>query len=314
MKSIELSVYNDWPTLSERLKQIKHIALDMDGTIYKGSTLFPYTIPFLTRLKEIGVGYSFLTNNPSKSTTDYVKHLKRMGLPITAKELYSSAQATISYLKTHLPKAKRLFILGTPSMIGEFEKAGFVSVDDMGTPRMTGEKEEAGLMSATDLKMPNRSEKSEEKIDAVVVGFDLTLTYPRLCRAAWWIKSGKPYIATNPDWVCPTDQPTVLVDCGSICAALEKAAGRKPDVTLGKPQPEMLEGILHTHGLLPNEVAMAGDRIYTDILMAQHAGVFNVLVLSGEATLADAWQANPQPDITLQSIAQLGELLAEAKM
>ena len=276
-----LSSYNDWPSLAERLKQIRHVALDMDGTIYKGTTLFPYTVPFLARLKELGIGYSFLTNNPSKSTTDYLKHLEKMGLSATTDELYTSAQATIRYLKTHLPTVKRLFILGTPSMIGEFEEAGYISAT-----------------------------VAEESIDAVVVGFDMTLIYSRLCRAAWWIKNGKPYIATNPDWVCPTDQPTVLVDCGSICAALEKAAGRNPDVTIGKPQPEMLEGILQAHGLLPHEVAMVGDRLYTDILMAHLAGVFSVLVLSGEATLADAKQANPQPDITIQNIAQFGELLS----
>ena len=281
MEKTVLSTYPDWPTLSERLKQIKHIVLDMDGTIYKGSTLFPYTIPFLALLTKLGIKYSFLTNNPSKSTTDYLKHLEKMGLVVTADELYTSTQATIRYLKTHLPAARRLFLLGTPSMIGAFEKAGFVSVID----------------------------SAEETIDAVVVGFDMTLTYKRLCRAAWWIKNGKPYIATNPDRVCPTDQPTVLVDCGSICAALEKATGRQPDVTLGKPQPEMLEGIFLAHGLYPHEVVMAGDRIYTDMKMASQAGVFSVLVLSGEATLADARQACPQPDITLPSIKQLGELL-----
>lgn len=285
MTKIELSTYPDRQTLLERVKQIKHVALDMDGTIYKGSTLFPCTIPFFTHLKNLGIGYSLLTNNPSKSTDDYLKHLNTMGLSITSKELYTSAQATIHYLKTHLPAAKRLFLLGTPSMISEFEKEGFASTED---------------------------DPSDEP-DAVVVGFDMTLTYKRLCRAAWWIKCGKPYIATNPDWVCPTDQPVVLVDCGSICAALEKSTGRKPDVTMGKPQPAMLDGILHTHGLLPHEVAMVGDRIYTDMLMAHNTGAFGVLVLSGEATLDDARQANPQPDITLQSIKQWGELLAEAK-
>ena len=169
-------------------------------------------------------------------------------------------------------------------MIGEFEKAGYVSTID---------------------------DASDEPA-AVVVGFDMTLSYTRLCRAAWWIHCGKPYLATNPDWVCPTDQPTILVDCGSICAMLEKATGRKPDVTLGKPQPEMLDGILQTHGLLPSEVAMAGDRIYTDMLMAHNAGAFAALVLSGEATLEDAQKAEPKPDVTLQSIEQLGELIGEA--
>ena len=285
MTKIELSAYPDHQTLLERVAKIRHVALDMDGTIYKGSTLFPYTVPFLTRLKNQGIGYSFLTNNPSKSIADYLKHLEKMGLSATACELYTSAQAAIHYLKTSLPAAKHLFILGTPSMTGEFENAGFVSTAD---------------------------DPSDEP-NAVVVGFDMTLTYPRLCRAAWWIKCGKPYVATNPDWVCPTDQPTILVDCGSICAALEKATGRKPDVTQGKPQPEMLDGILHAHGLLPHEVAMVGDRVYTDMLMAHNAGAFGVLVLSGEATLTDAQNAVPQPDVILQSIEQWGELIVEAK-
>ena len=280
-----LSAYPDHPSLLERVKQIKHLALDMDGTIYKGSTLFPYTASFLARLKTLGVGYSFLTNNPSKSTADYLNHLGKMGLPVKADELYTTVQATINYLKMNFPDAKRLFILGTPSMIDEFEKAGYVSTAD----------------------------DPLDEPEAVVVGFDMSLTYPRLCRAAWWIKCGMPYVATNPDWVCPTDQPVILVDCGSICAMLEKATGRNPDVTLGKPQPEMLDGILNTHHLKPFEVAMVGDRIYTDILMAHRAGAFGALVLSGEATLADAQNANPQPDVTVQTIEQLGELIELAK-
>jgi NagD protein len=257
----------------------------MDGTIYKGNTLVPYTIPFLKLLKDLGVDYSFLTNNASKSIADYLKHLEKMGLPVTADDLYTSAQATINWLKTNNPKANRLFILGTPSMIGEFEKAGFISTAD----------------------------DPLDEPDAVIVAFDMTLTYSRLCRAAWWIKSRKSYLATNPDWVCPTDQPTLLVDCGSICAMLEKATGRKPDVTFGKPQPEMLDGILKMHNLHPHEVAMVGDRIYTDMLMAHKAGAFGVLVLSGEASLADAQKAVPQPDITLQSLEQFGQLLLKAK-
>jgi NagD protein len=285
MTKIELSAYPDHQTLLERVRKIKHVALDMDGTIYKGSTVFPYTASFLVRLKNMGIGYSFLTNNPSKSTDDYLKHLEKFGLSATAVEMYTSAQATINYLKTRLPAAKRLFIIGTPSMTGEFEKAGFISTFD----------------------------DSTDEPDAVVVAFDLTLTFPRLCRAAWWIKHGKPYVATNPDFVCPTDQPTILVDCGSICAMLEKAAGRQPDVTLGKPQPEMLDGILYAHHLQSFEVAMVGDRIYTDMLMAHKAGAFGVLVLTGEATLFDAQMADPQPDVILQSVEQLGELIDEAK-
>jgi HAD superfamily hydrolase (TIGR01450 family) len=269
----------------QRLRRIAHVALDMDGTIYKGGTLFPWTAPFLERMKMLGIGYSFLTNNPSKSVPDYLKHLAKMGLTATRDELYTSAMATIDHLKTKYPQAKRIFALGTPSMLAEFSGAGFeLTADD-----------------------------ANDEPDAVVVGFDLTLTYSRLCRAAWWIQRGKIYLATNPDLVCPTDQPTVFVDCGSLCAALEKAAGRAPDIVLGKPDPTMLSGILARHGLQPDQVAMVGDRIYTDILMAQRANALGVLVLSGEATAADAARARPAPDLVLPSLAELGDLLATSR-
>lgn len=269
----------------QRLRRIAHVALDMDGTIYKGGTLFPWTPPFLARLKAMGIGYSFLTNNPSKSVPDYLKHLEKMGIKATREEMYTSAMATIDLIKTRYPQAKRLFVLGTPSMLAEFAGAGFALTAD----------------DANDVP------------DAVVVGFDMTLTYARLCRAAWWIHQGKTYVATNPDLVCPTDLPTVFVDCGSICAALEKSTGRAPDVVLGKPDPAMLGGILARHGLQPDQVAMVGDRIYTDILMAQRANALGVLVLSGEATAADAAKAERAPDLVLPTLAELGDLLAASR-
>jgi NagD protein len=271
--------------LSERLRGLAHVALDMDGTIYKGGTLFSCTLPFLAQLRSLGIGYTFLTNNPSKSVPDYLRHLERMGLRATRDQLYTSAQATIDHVRHRYPAARRLFALGTPSMLAEFADAGFaLAADD-----------------------------SADEPDAVVVGFDLTLSYSRLCRASWWVQQGKPYIATNPDRVCPTDQPTVLVDCGSICAAIEEATGRKPDVVLGKPDPQMLRGILDRHRLEPGQVAMVGDRIYTDLLMARRAGAFGVLVLTGEATAGDAAQAEPPADLVVPSLAELSAAIVEAR-
>lgn len=268
----------------QRLQKIKHIALDMDGTIYKGKTLFSFTVGFLNDLKEMGIRYSFLTNNPSKSTDDYVKHLQEMGIEATKEEMYTSAKATVDYIKNHFPEMKRLFILGTPSMVNEFEQAGFISTSD----------------------------NPDDKPDGVVVGFDQSLVYPRLCRATWWIQNGLPYIATNPDKVCPTDLPITLVDCGSICACIENAAGRKPDVIIGKPDPRMLDGILQRYALHPHEVAMVGDRIYTDIQLAKNAGVMGVLVLSGEATTDDLRTPDSYPDILVSDLSELGELLKNA--
>lgn len=272
-------------TLKDRLAGIRHVALDMDGTIYLSNTLFPFTISFLAKLDELGVSYSFLTNNPSKSLDDYLAKLHKMGIAVLPEQMYTTTIAMIDYIKSHYPDARKLFLLGTPSMISQFEAAGFISTAD----------------------------DPEDVPDIIVASFDMTLQYSRLCRAAWWISQGLPYLATNPDRVCPTDQSTVLVDCGSICKCLESATGRKPDVTLGKPDPNMLLGILQQKGLEPSQIAMVGDRIYTDIAMAQNAGAYGVLVLSGETTLDVANAAPNPPDLICRDIEELGQLLAESR-
>lgn len=271
--------------LREACRKIKHVALDMDGTIYMGSHLFPFTQEFLQTLRDNGIGYSFLTNNPTRSIADYLAKLEKMGIEATADNMYTTAVATIDYLKAQMPDVKRLFVVGTPSMKAEFEQAGF----------------ELTAASADD--MPQ----------ALVVAFDTTLEYERLCHASWLASQGVPYIATNPDRVCPTNLPTVLVDCGSLCACIEHATGRTPDIVIGKPNPDMLSGIRFRHNLQADEIAMCGDRIYTDVAMARNAGALGVLVLSGETTLETAINSDPQPPITAKNILEFSKLLIESK-
>ena len=284
------------PELKEKLSKIKHLALDMDGTIYLGSTLFPFTKKFLADMTEAGISYSFLTNNPSISVADYLKKLDRLGIEATEDNMYTTSLAAIDYIKSHYPQAKRLFILGTPSMTTQFEEAGFISCAD----------------------------DPDDVPDVLVVAFDKTLAYDRLCRASWRASQGIPYVATNPDRVCPTDQRTVLVDCGSMCKCIEYATGRQPDVCVGKPDPNMLRGVFERYGYQPDEVAMVGDRIYTDTATAHNAGAFGVLVLSGETTLevvekvAEDARTNPAPeffppDIIVRDVKELGELLIASR-
>ncbi|MCR5547871.1 MAG: HAD-IIA family hydrolase [Bacteroidales bacterium] len=271
--------------LREMLAGIRHVALDMDGTIYLGSRLFPYTVPFLEKLGRLGISYSFLTNNPTRSIDDYVAKLHRLGVPCTHDQMYSTTTAAIDYIKAHFPQARKLFLLGTPSMISQFEAAGFISTAD----------------------------DPDDVPDIVVAAFDLTLVYSRLCRCAWWIAQGIPYIATNPDWVCPTDERTILVDCGSITACLEGATKRRPDVVIGKPNPGILQCILDKLGLQPHQAAMVGDRLYTDVQTALNAGSCGVLVLSGEGTLADVEAARDKPTLVCRDIEEFGNLLEEAR-
>lgn len=269
----------------QRLRGIRHVALDLDGTLYRGQTVFRETIPFLALLDRLEIGRTFLTNNPSKRPEEQIEHLRELGIGVREEELYTSAHATIELLRERFPTVRRVFLLGTPGLAETFSRAGFeMTLDD-----------------------------PTDKPDAVVVAFDLTLTHQRLCRAAWWIDRGVPWFATNPDLVCPTDQPTVLVDCGAICAALTAATGRSPLAVAGKPDPAMLRGILHRYGLEPEQLAMIGDRLYTDIAMARATGALAVLVLTGETKADQAARAQPAPDIVVPTLGELGSLLIRAR-
>src|SRR5437879_8115883 len=99
------------PTLNASLRQIRHVALDMDGTIYRGSTLFEQTVPFLRLLTELGIGHTFLTNNSSRSTRDYLAHLKHMGIAANPGELRTSTKATVEHLQRNMTSVGRLFLL-----------------------------------------------------------------------------------------------------------------------------------------------------------------------------------------------------------
>ena len=271
------------PSIQDRLAAVRHVALDMDGTIYRGGTPFAFTNPFLRRLTEHGIGYTFLTNNSSKSVEDYVGHLGKLGIAVDTDQLYTSTQASVEFLLEEWPAVRRLFVLGTASMQREVEKSGFTLTKD----------------------------DADDEPDAVLVGFDTDLQYSRLCRAAYWIKKNKLFVASHPDLVCPTDAPTVLVDCGAICAALSAAVGRGPDATPGKPDARMLRGVLRRHGLKAEQLAMVGDRLYTDIEMARRTGALGVLVLTGEATLEDVEKEPDLADLVVADIQEFGCILTD---
>lgn len=269
--------------MDSQLSKIRHLVLDMDGTIYKGGTLFDFTKPFLDDLQQLGIGFTFLTNNSSRSASDYLRKLEAMDLHVKADQVFTAGMATVQFLQVNHPDYRRLFILGTKSLRQEFVEAGFELVDEV----------------------------SQGEPDVVIVAFDTELVYERLCTAGYWIEAGKPFIATHPDVVCPTDEKTLLVDCGALTACLTKATGRNPDIVLGKPHPIMLEGILRLNGLEPAQLAMVGDRLSTDIEMAKKAGSLGVLVLTGEATAEDAKRYQTQPDFVVADLAELGQQLLD---
>jgi len=261
------------------LAKLKHVVMDMDGTIYHGKNLFPTTLPFLERLRSLGIGYTFLTNNSSRSVSEYLAHLEQFGISIRREQMYTSTLNASDYLKRELPELKSFFMIGTPAFRQEMEGLGF------------------------------HDASMEEEPEGVVTAFDTALPYERLCRAAWWIKHGKPWIATHPDLECPTDRETTLIDCGSVTACLEKVSGRTP-VVLGKPNPEMLYDIMRRNGVSREETAMCGDRLYTDLRLAANAGVTGVLISSAALETIEGNFA----DITVRHLEEFGEMISAARM
>jgi len=266
--------------MTSLLQRVRHVVMDMDGTIYRGSTLFPWTLPWLDFLTAHDIGFTFLTNNSSKSRQVYLDKLARLGIKVAPEQMYTSTWNTVDYLRRAYPDKTRLFILGTPSLRAEMAQAGFADVD--------------------------------QDPDIVVVGFDTGLTYERLCRTGYWIARGKPFIATHPDVICPTDEETLLVDCGSICACLSAATLRAPDKVLGKPNPEMLWPIAARHGIRPDQLLMIGDRLQTDILLAANAGAVSCKVANPQEDGVYGRDLTVTPDLSVRDIGELHALMAAA--
>ncbi len=246
---------------------------DMDGTLYLGNRLFDFTPSLLAAIREAGGRYLFMTNNSSKSVRDYIKKLATLGIEAAYEDFITSSQATAQYLKQH-HKGQRLYVCGTRSLIEELEREGFEVTTEL------------------------------EKVDVIVMGFDTELTFRKLedvCRLL--LTRELPYIATNPDYVCPTEFGSVP-DCGSVCDMIFNATGKRPFV-IGKPSPMMPLLAMEMTGFEKEDTVVIGDRIYTDVKSGLAAGVTSVLVMSGETTQAILDASDDKPDYVMNSAAEL---------
>ena len=235
------------------LKNIRLFLFDMDGTLYLGNHLYDFTIELLQTIRSTGRKYLFMTNNSSKSVDDYIKKLEKLGILAVREDFITSSQATAYYLKQHCPN-HRLYVCGTNSLKKELEMEGFTVTSKL------------------------------EDVDCIVMGFDTELTFQKLEDVSRLLltRENIPYIATNPDYVCPTEFGSVP-DCGSVCDMIYNATGKRP-VVIGKPSPLMPQLAMDRYGFSKDETAVVGDRIYTDIKSGLNAGITGVLVLSGETT------------------------------
>lgn len=264
----------------ELLRSIRLYLFDMDGTLYLGDRLYPFTAELLETLRQTGRRYLFMTNNSSKSVEDYIKKLGTFGISATREDFITSSQATAYYLKKHHP-GKKLYVCGTQSLKRELELEGFEIT------------------------------QSIEKTQCIVMGFDTELTFQKLHDISYLLltKAAIPYIATNPDYVCPTEFGSVP-DCGSVCDMIFNATGKRP-IVIGKPSPLMPILAMEKYGYGKGETAVVGDRIYTDVKSGLNAGITGILVMSGETTEKILEESADKPHLVLSDAGEILDAIRE---
>lgn len=257
------------------LKNIKLFLLDMDGTIYLDDELFDGSLDFLEKLRKQNKQYIFLTNNSSKSKTDYLNKLNKLQIQASTENIFTSGMAMGIYLnKNYLNK--KVYLVGTKALENELKEYDINLV--------------------------------QENPEIVVVGFDRELNYQKLEKACEFIDNGAIFLATNIDYVCPIKNKRYIPDCGSICKMITTATSKEPKF-IGKPEPDMINIIKEKYNLRGEEIAMVGDRVYTDIACGYNAKVKTICVLSGESTMETINQSNIKPDYIFNSIKDLIDLI-----
>ena len=256
--------------MDHSLNGIKAVFLDLDGTIYLGNELIDGAVEFLNRCEENGVQRFFLSNNSSKSVTEYLEKLHGLGIPAEANDVLLSTHDLISWLGDE--GVTETYLVGTEGMQSMLE--------EVGVSTRSGEPQ------------------------YVVLGYDTEIDYEKLATASIHLHNGIPLVASHPDMVCPSPDGG-LPDVGAYLALFKATTGVEPSHICGKPNAGMILHKIEELGLQPSQCAMVGDRLYTDMEMAAQADVVGVLVLSGEATLDDLEAAPQTPDVIVDSVANL---------
>jgi len=259
----------------ERLRNIECFVLDMDGTFNLGMQLIPGAMDFYSAAAASGRRVMFLTNNSSRDGGHYVQKLHSMGCPAKLEDVYTSGMATCQYLlREHA--GKKVYLLGNEHLKAEFERYG-VPLDDV-------------------------------EPDMVVVGFDTTLDYEKMCVVCDLVREGLPYIATHPDYNCPTETG-FIPDIGAIMAFIEASTGRKADMIIGKPHTEIVNGLMEMTRPPKDKIAICGDRLYTDIATGVNFGILSICVLTGETSPEDIKKSEIKPDLVFAGLGEIAGYL-----
>lgn len=256
MSTIELDDPSGW------IQGVERVFLDLDGTLYLGEQVLPGAIQLVQFLRQSQIPLHFISNNTSNARQVGLDKLQRLGFEPQSQEMYSALDSTFDYLQSQ----------------------GFQHLNLMANPAVEEEARSRGFKLWQDQHSWDTLE-SDDQPDAVVLAFDKTFNWDKLRWGMRHIKCGARFIATHPDTYCPA--PGMYdPDIACMIAAFQTAGCPAPTV-VGKPSNLFLKTLLEKHRQDPAQCVLIGDRIYTDMVLANSLGMRSILTLSGEATRAD---------------------------
>lgn len=259
--------------MSQLFKSIRALLIDLDGVLWVGSQPLPGVAEFFSWLEARQLRYVLVSNNATRRADYTVARVGEMGVRVSPANVLTSADATPRWLTYKYPAIKRVYVIGERALREALTEAGIEIV--------------------------------EREAQAVVVGLDRELTFETLKRATLEIRRGATFIATNSDRTLPTEEG-LTPGAGSIVAALIAATDVAP-VVIGKPGRPMFDLAMEITGTSPEETAMLGDRLDTDIDGAAGIGLKTIMVLTGVSTRAEA-EVNPAvPDLIVEDLPALVE-------
>jgi 4-nitrophenyl phosphatase len=266
-------VTTDWATL-------RGLLIDLDGVVYTGRDPILGAAGFLGEARRRGLKFLLVTNNSTTSPELVAERLRTMHVEVEPDEILTSAQAAVAYVRAHGDPGARVRIVGEAGLRQAAEQEGLLVVED-----------------------------GEAASDWVIAGLDRAFNYVKLTGAMRAIMGGARFVATNADALLPVEGGQVVPGAGTMIAAIQTATGVQP-LVVGKPEPGLFEhGLRRLGGLSPEHVAMVGDRLDTDVVGGQRAGLRTILVLSGVTNPGEAAVAEPQPDAIVADLASVAALL-----
>lgn len=266
---------------------------DLDGTVYLGESAIPGSVEGIAELRRRGKRVLFVSNKPLEPREKYAAKLTRIGIPTPPDDVITSAYVLGHHLSHHEPDLA-LYVIGEESLRNELRGHGLTVLNEF------ADQDPKEVIDPTG-------------IDAVVVAFDRTIDYRKLNTAYQALMRGARFFATNGDKMCPMPSidgtPAGIPDAGGTIAALEHMTGRKLELLAGKPSTLTMQVAIEKVGVPPERMMMIGDRLETDILMGQQAGMVTAVTLTGVATRADVAQMERQPNFVINNLSEIPGLI-----